>query len=356
MADSKWKLYLESKNPKNPEVEDTFKDYKISMAQIDPNGLCNVGCWFCPVGHSPNPEIGRKHMPVEVLENILKQLADGRGTFVSPTFDLIYTAHYNEVLLYRYFPEMLELFRKYKFKTMILTNGTPLTKNRTDLIKKYPDVVYGICFNTPSSDQQRWAKIVGMNEKIFPKLINNIAYAIEQLPEMFAEKRLSIQVNGLNKLSLFEYGGWLDKLKNAPELDLDPETGTLAQEVTGFRELFPGLQVYPMSSLVDRAGHLDKQEVITNARGIEKYAKRGGSKVVGCANGAEVGGRPNGWLHVNANGDVFICCNDYDFETIFASVHEKTLEEIWHGPEHKAMISKSYGSICQTCSAAVWGD
>jgi pyruvate formate-lyase activating enzyme-like uncharacterized protein len=48
--------------------------YKIAMAQIDPNGLCNAGCWFCPVAYSPNPELGRKNMPIDVLENILKQL------------------------------------------------------------------------------------------------------------------------------------------------------------------------------------------------------------------------------------------------------------------------------------------
>jgi hypothetical protein len=356
MTDSKWKLYIESKKAKEPGYVQPFKDYKISMAQIDPNGLCNVGCWFCPVGHTTNPDIGRKNMPIDVLENILKQLADGRGDFVTDNFDFIYTAHYNEVLLYKYFSEMLELFRKYSFKTIILTNGTPLTQAKTDLIKNYPDVVYGICFNTPSSEQGRWGKTVGMNEKIFTKLINNIKYAIQELPEMVADKRLSIQVNGMNKLSLFEYGGWLDKLKNAPDLDMDVETGTLAQEVLGFKELFPGVQVYSMASLVDRAGHLDKQEVITNARGIEKYARNGRSKVIGCSNGAEVGGRPNGWLHVNANGDVFICCNDFDFETSFANVATQSIKEIWHGPKHKNMIEKSYNSICKTCSAAVWGD
>jgi MoaA/NifB/PqqE/SkfB family radical SAM enzyme len=357
MAESKWKLYLENKSSKEKEQSlGLFKNYKISMAQIDPNGLCNVGCWFCPVGHAGNPVIGRKNMPIEMLENILKQLAEGRGDFVSDSFDFIYTAHYNEVLLYKYFPEMLDLFRKYSFKTMILTNGTPLTKERTDLIKSYSDVVYGICFNTPSSDSRRWAETVGMNEKIFSKLINNISYAIQELPEMVAENRLTIQVNGMNKMSLFEYGGWLDKLKNAPDLDMDPENGTLAQEVAGFKKLFPTVNAYPMPNLVDRAGHLDKQEVITNKRGIEKFAKQNKSKVIGCANGREVGGRPNGWLHVNANGDVFICCNDFDFDTIFANVNEKTLKEIWHGPEHENMIAESYNSICTTCSAAIWGD
>jgi MoaA/NifB/PqqE/SkfB family radical SAM enzyme len=355
MSESKWKLYLRSKDvDKSISTIDFKKTYKISMAQIDPNGLCNAGCWFCPVGYTPNPEIGRKNMPIEVLENILSQLASGRGDFVIDGFDFIYTAHYNEVLLYKYFPEMLELFRKYGFKTIILTNGSPLTKVKTDLIKEYSDVVYGICFNVPSSDQERWSKSVKMNDKIFTKLIDNMAYAIQELPEMVKEKRLSIQVNGMNQLSLFEYGGWLDKLKNAPDLDMDPESGTLSQEVLGFKNMFPEVQVYPMPSLVDRAGHLDKREVITNIRGIEKFAKGSKTKVIGCSNGIEVGGRPNGWLHINANGDLFICCNDYDFETSFANVNDHSIKELWHSPSHEDMIKKSYESICRTCSAAVW--
>jgi MoaA/NifB/PqqE/SkfB family radical SAM enzyme len=331
-------------------------DYKIHMAQIDPNGLCNVGCWFCPVGYTPNPEIGRKNMPIEMLENILQQLNDGKGNFVSTNFDFIYTAHYNEVLLYKYFPEMLELFRRYGFKTIILTNGTPLVPAKTDLIKQYQDVVYGINFNTPSSDPARWAELTQSNIKMHDRLMSNIQYAIDQLPEMFETKRLSIQVNGMNKMSLYEYGGWLDKLVNAPELDLDPETGSLSTEVKEFMEKFPGLQVYPMPSLIDRAGHLDRKGVITNANGIQKYLKKENSKVIGCGNGIEVGGRPNGWVHINANGDLFICCNDYDFDTIFGNVAEKPLSHLWMSPEHRAMIDHSYDTICRTCAAAIWGD
>ena len=232
--------------------------YKIAMAQSDPNGLCNSECWFCPVAYSPNPELGRKNMPVDVLEGIIKQLHDAKGDYVTDNFDFIYTAHYNEVLLYKHFEEMLQIFRKYGFKTIVLTNGTPLTQAKTDIIKQYQDVVYGICFNIPSSRPEEWAKLTGMNVKMFDKLLQNINYAIEELPDMFRNKTMSIQVNGVNKFSLVEYGGWLEQLSSAPTMDLDPETGDLATEVNGFRDFFPGLQVFPMPSLIDRAGHLDK--------------------------------------------------------------------------------------------------
>ena len=326
------------------------------MAQIDPNGLCNSGCWFCPVAYAPNPEVGRKNMPIETLESILKQLVEGKGTFVADTFDFIYTAHYNEVLLYKHFEEMLELFRKYGFKTIVLTNGTPLTPARTDIIKRYLDVVYGICFNTPSADAKRWSELVKMPEKMFDKLVANINYAMQELPDMVANKTMSVQINGMNSNSLSEYGGWLDALPNAPKLDMNPETGSLATEHKAFNELFPGLHAYQMPSLIDRAGHLDKHQVITNAKGIEKYSKGDKKRVIGCGNGIEVGGRPNGWIHVNANGDMFICCNDYDFETVFGNVNDKPIKDIWMSQEHLNMIEHSYKTICTTCAAAVWGD
>ena len=49
----------------------------IKVAQIDPNGLCNSKCWFCPVAYSPNPAIARKNMPINDIESILKQLHAG---------------------------------------------------------------------------------------------------------------------------------------------------------------------------------------------------------------------------------------------------------------------------------------
>lgn len=328
--------------------------YKIAMAQIDPNGLCNSGCWFCPVAYSPNPIEARKNMPIEQLENILQQLVAGKNDFVSKDFNFIYTAHYNEVLLYKYFEEMLQLFRKYGFKTIILTNGTPLTKLKTDIIKKYLDVVYGICFNIPSGEAKRWSELVGMPETMFEKLKNNVEYAMEQLPQMVNDKTMSIQINGVNQMSLTEYGGWITMLPNAPKIDLDINNGSLATELKDLSNLFPGLQMYPMPNLIDRAGHLDKSNVITNIDGINQHLKKNRKRVIGCGNGKEVGGRTHGWIHINANGDLFICCNDYDFETVFGNINDDTIKNIWEGSERQKVIANAFDTICRTCAAAIW--
>ena len=74
-------------------------------------------------------------MELGELENILSQLHNGKSDFVDPNLKNIYTANYNEVLLYKNFEEMFDLYRKYNFTINILTNGTPLTKKKVDIIK-----------------------------------------------------------------------------------------------------------------------------------------------------------------------------------------------------------------------------
>ena len=45
----------------------------INFIHIDPNGLCNAGCWFCPVSLVGNPKEHINQMPPELYENIIKQ-------------------------------------------------------------------------------------------------------------------------------------------------------------------------------------------------------------------------------------------------------------------------------------------
>ena len=325
---------------------------KIKTAQLDPNGLCNAGCWYCPVAYQKNPEVGKKNMPISMLESIVKQLHDGIGTFVDERFHFVYTAHYNEVILYPHFEEMIAIFKKYNFKTMILTNGIGLSQAKVDFIKANQDTILGICLNIPAAESALWAKFTNMNEKIFNRLISNVEYAYKELPNMVMSKTLSIQVNGMSERSLPENGGWMELLGNGPAIDLTIGTGDLDRTLELFRQQFPGMHVYSNEGLVDRAGFLDQQGIMSNSKAIEKYAKQGKEKVIGCNN---MGGRADTWVHINANGDLFICCNDYDFNHVFGNVLEDNIKDIWMSDRHKEMIAHTYKTLCTTCSHSVWG-
>lgn len=322
------------------------------MAQIDPNGLCNAGCWYCPVAYEKNPISANKPMSVETLESIVSQIKDGIGEFVSEDFHFVYTAHYNEVLLYPYFKEMIEVFKKYGFKTMVLTNGVALTPAKVDLIKENLDTVLGICLNVPAADEENWAKFSGFPKTMFKKVISNIQYAVKELPSLVASNSLSIQVNGINESSLPSNGGWMEPLENAPEINLCNEGGDLDVAVTGFKSMFPGVYVYANQGLVDRAGYLLEKRVLSNTKAINTYNKKENTRVVGCSN---MGGRAETWIHINAAGKVFICCDDYNFETVFGDALVTPLKDIWMSPEHREMIKTSYKTMCTSCSHAIWG-
>lgn len=329
--------------------------YIIRAVQIDVNGLCNSGCWFCPVSYAGNPKSAIRDMEISELENIFKQLVDGKGDFVDPDLNFAYSANYNEVLLYKHFEEMLQVYRKYGFKTNILTNGVALTPKKIDLLIEYQDVVNGILLNIPASEPERWSRYVKMNIKLFDKVVSNVKYLNEKRNAGIFEPYVHLMINGINNSSLTKNGGWLDLLDNAPKIDLDNDSGELAKDAEQFKIMFPGLDISTSYHLYDRAAHLEKYGIFTQKIAIDKYLKSDNKKVIGCNGGIGIRSRTNEWIHINPNGDLFICCADYDFETIYGNVNSTSLKDIWNSKERSDMILKSYSDMCTKCSAAIWG-
>jgi MoaA/NifB/PqqE/SkfB family radical SAM enzyme len=328
--------------------------YKLKAVQIDPNGLCNAKCWFCPVGHTKNPEFAKTDMPIELFEDIIIQIKKSKGKFVHPLFSFFYSAHYNEILLYKHFDEMLEMLRRQKVKTFILTNGVALTKSKVDKIYEYKDVIKGLLLNIPSADEEEWSKLVGMNKSIFNKVVSNVAYAHEKLEYFTKQDMFHIQVNGIDHLSLTQNGGWVDLLENALDLDLDPETGSLNKSFKALQGLFPNARVYKYNNLYDRAGKLDELRVLTNRVAIDKNFDISEKEVVGCRGGIGLTDRANEWIHINANGDVFLCCDDFDFVTMYGNLKDSSLEDLWFGSNRQDAIKSAKSSLCRNCSAAIW--
>ena len=46
----------------------------IKYINIDPNGICNAKCWFCPVAYVGNSKENKTNMSIETMENILNQI------------------------------------------------------------------------------------------------------------------------------------------------------------------------------------------------------------------------------------------------------------------------------------------
>ena len=316
----------------------------ITEIAVDPNGICNAKCWFCPVAYVGNSKENKTNMSIETMENIFKQLDDGRGIFVNPGIIFNHPIHFNEVLLYPHFKEMLELHRKYNIRMGVYTNGVPLNKEKVDLIKEYRDVVKNVCLNIPSLNAEQWSSFTGFNVKIFNKLLNNLKYAEQILSPIYDSRDFFIMVNGINEKSLFKNGGWIDVLDNAPKYDLDNNSGTLAKIVDEMKSIFPNINIWGRNNLGDRTGILSELKIISNQSAIEE---KNHGKVIGC------GLKYNEKLYVSATGNVYVCAIDFGYETIYENINKSSIQEIWQGFNRKDAIKKAYEGICKTCLHAI---
>lgn len=334
-------------------IREKLSRLKITDAQIDPFGFCNAKCWFCPVRYQKNPSKTMKHMPIDLMDKILSELVKERNKkdgVVNPSFNHFYTAHYNEILLYKHLEEMLFLADYYGLRTMILSNGVNLTEEKIEILKKYKRVISGINLNIPAFEEGLWQERSGVTRYDFEHVKQNVLRTMKAFPEYTENGAFSIGVNIPTAPQLEKNGGWMELLENAPKIDLT-EDGESKTQINIARTLFPKLNIFPVESLVDRSSILEKHNVLSNKKTITKV-KGDKQTVVDCSNGSI--GRIYGWVHVNAIGEAFLCCNDYDFDYVFGNFNTTTLSELWLSEEHISIIEKAIGSICTSCASAVW--
>lgn len=316
----------------------------IENVQLDPYGYCNSKCWYCPVRYEGNIKSYNRHMSIELMDNILTQLISNKGTVVSDNFYHCYVSHYNEILLYKYFDEMLELFRKHKLMFMILSNGVPLTEDKIKKISEYQDVISGISLNIPSIDKEIWMKYTNQSETDYNCLMNNLSMVDQYLYNYINNKSFSIGVNGLNRSSLYDNGGWVDLLPDMIDYNIDNELDNNFIEI---KNKFPMINVFKVPDLIDRAGMLHNHNIFSNYRANLRYKK---NKVIGCINGNRI----QSWLHINSLGECFLCCNDYYYKSIFADLKTDKLLDFYNSSEHQQKIKHHYNTMCLKCSYARW--
>jgi hypothetical protein len=327
-----------------------LKTNKITNLQIDPFGYCNAKCWFCPVAYRKMPARTAKHMSPDLFEKIIQNIVHEKeklNGIVSTNFNHFYTAHYNEILLYKYLEEMLNTAQKYNLKTSILSNGTNFTEKKIEILKKYENTIAGIYLNIPAFEESLWKERSGIKNKSFEDLRKNIINLMKVFPEMVKEKKICVGVNIPNEQSVDS----LSLGKNAPSIDIS-QYGESFNQIKMAKKMFDGLTVYSSPNLTDRSGFLSKEKIIDNNKLIQinKYSKK---EVKDCNLGED--GRLYGWVHVNSLGETFICCNDYDYEYVFGSLQNKELSEIWFSKEHIETIKRSLETMCKKCCNAVWG-
>lgn len=336
------------------EIKELLFKIQITDMQFDLNGVCNAGCWFCPVAYEIAPK--RQNMDIRHVEQILNDVLSEKGRLVSENFKHIYTAHYNEILLYPDYEAFLVLLEERVLTTMVLTNGIALTPKMTDILVRHEKAISGINFNIPAIEKEEWKKQAGFkSDRMYDRLIENITYLLEKMPERTANGNISVGMNGIIANSFFEVGGWIEKGSN-----MDVANDVLAQQHALFKQKFPGLHIYMNPSIVDRDHLLEKNGIISLSRATDVYNKKG-KEVIGCRNGSmsfereKLTGRPFGWIHISSLGDLFLCCQDFHIKSKFGNIIERPLREIWLDDKHVDLIYDSFNGVCKECNYAQWG-
>lgn len=305
------------------QIQQQLETTKITRGQLDLNGRCNASCWFCPVKFQGNPEQFKQHMPVETLERVLENI---RGSKFVDQHVFTYTSHYNEILLYRHFEAMIPLFRAHNMSTMILSNGTPFTPAKIDLVLGNPDVFHGITLNIPAFELEDWKTKTGMTDAAYKALFRNLDY-------LHSKGHADIQINCAPNDVLMVNG--------VPNTHND--VLVIQQR---FQERYPNFTVRLNTWLSDRAGRLAEHQVISHVRPSVK-------PVIGCSHSGSAGGRPFEWFHINALGDMFICCDDFEMEYRFGNLAEQSFDDIWLSYAHAQAIVRAREGLCKTCNFRV---
>lgn len=312
---------------------------KINRFTLDPFGFCNSKCWYCPVTYQGNPEIGMKILSIADIRYILEQVSEERsredGIFV-PDFKHMRTAHFNEILLYPHLEELLELFSEFGLWTSILSNGINLTPEKTNLLKKYSHVVVYIGLNIPAYEKSLWARRTGFTEKKFDTMVSNVQYASEVFSDLVSQSRFTLHIDGIPE----------NMMNNEIQLghkfhELEYSTDEHATQLIFAQKLFPNIRANTYA-LLDRQGALS--EYFTTSHIVK-------NNVTGCQ--SNDGDRSTEWISINANGDIFLCCHDYNFEYTIGNIKDASLRDLWLSDRHVDVVQKAYKNFCTKCEFAV---
>lgn len=298
-------------------------------------------------------------MPVALVEKILANLHHEREKedgIISKSLITIYSAHYGEVLLYKYFEDFLNLLRKYNFTTTIYSNGSTLTPDKVDLINCNREVVSAIILNVPSFDREVWSNRSGLHVNQYDKFMENLEYADTHLTAVNSTN-LSESIDGLIMLiNGVDENVWNNttvpgKDLAALEIDTDPRRGERAKAYKFAQSKFKNFIIYKEHVLHDRAGLISN--LISNQEFLEQRLATG--EVIGCKGYAVDTDRTTEWAHINPLGEIFLCCNDYNMDYVFGNLTEESLEEIWFSERHVETIKQARQEICRSCYYAKIG-
>ncbi len=285
--------------------EGKYRDNPIApeAIEIELTNRCDLGCVFCP---NPSHKRKRGTMSFETFKNIvdgIKELHTSQVVF----------SGFGECLLDRNIMEKLDYLHTHKSVAYVhlVTNGLLLTHK---LSKKICEgrLVNLVSISIDAADRETYETI--HNVDVFDKVVENVTL----LYEIRKEKRLSFPRISVRFKDLFYNSVYFNNFVN--------KFCKISDNIRTYVNIFE----WPESNLA--IGTVRRDEII---------------KIV-C---------PNLWegIRINWNGNVVLCCQDYEGKVILGNVNDQSIVDIWNNKliQHYRESHKNFQfgdlKICNDC-------
>ncbi len=283
-----------------------------SVIQMQTTSACNARCTCCPYSKI------QKNSPVNVMpDDLFKKIIDECSTH---GIEKISMYLFNEPLLDRNIIERLK-YAKLKnpgAQIRLSTNASLLTEKTAPAVADFTDFIY-LSVQGGITSREKYEKAMGLN---YDKTHKNILNFINMVR------------SGNHNLKISNVA-----INNAISFDSDSE---LAEE----KEFWISLGISTLNFGV----------FSTWANQIESDSENYSSKIRGCS----LKHRPLTHVHVVENGDVILCCRDWEREIVIGNLARSSISEIWNSAIYKELIKKIYFGksapadfICYRCEDAI---
>jgi len=267
--------------------KDVWRMYGPRFVDIESTTSCNARCVFCPVSSHPLPPA---EMNIEQFQAILQKLKPLHLEWVSLN-------HYNEPLLDRAFLSKVQLLKQAGLKLWLFTNGILLQEKIIQALASLGNT-YAVSINLPSPDPIEYEQLMGI--AMHPKLLQHVQAAAA------AGIRVYVCVNGPKEQSH----------RNKKLLDQLFQNGSHCGVYAHFSHNRAG---WVQNSSVFQPLHWD-------------------GPLFGCQRMFE-------HLHINHQGQVFLCCQDYDQKYILGDLMQQSVHEILAGDIATHLRQQIFGNI-----------
>ncbi len=274
------------------------------IIEIQFHNICNSNCLICPY---KDMNYKAEYMKKEVFDKFLNEMEDGKSTRIIPYLN-------NEPFLEKGYIDKLRKIRNKCPNTEIEISTNVSMLNETK-IKELLEL----------NLTELRLSVFGYSDKTYKKM----------MPGLDKEKVF----NNLNLIS--------ENYKNSNTLVsiVMIDDGNINEEEFNNMKLL----CHKLRLKFERWGYLDRSKNVS-------YKHNGfyNKNICGCEQN-----RPIERMHILANGDVILCCQDWKHTEIMGNIKINSIEEIWNSDKYKQVRKEIYQKndkapeICKNCKLAV---